>query len=234
MADIKNIIVGGAKVYVTGSVETFDADLNSGFIGNGGTTPPWSLYENGGADATKSVTDTTGTAGAFGGYLGGANTVAVTEIGYTSEGIDLSFEPEYSDVEVDQLLDSAILFKNSQRVSFGTTLTEATLENLARAIGQAETIVDNDGYNAAGEVRELGITGGALGSFPQEKGLIAVANGPRVTGFVSERIFEAYRAISVESVGVAIKRNEVTAFPVTFRCLPESGGGYMRIADRIY
>ena len=246
MADIKNIIVGGARVYTTGAVEDFDSttgtQIDNGFLSNteGTSTSPWPSFATGNANAGFSVADTGATGGIFGGYTG--NGVAVTEVGFTSEGIDLSFEPEYSDVEVDQLLDSAILFKNSQRVSFGTTLTEASLENLARAIGQVDatgtTLAAQDGVvdsgSGPGSTRTLGIQGGSLGSFPQEKSLLAVANGPRNTAGVSERIFEAYRAISVESVGVAVKRNEVTAFPVSFRCLPEVNGGYMRIADRIY
>jgi hypothetical protein len=240
MAQVNNIVMGGAQVYITGSVGDFDSATgtqeDNGFVGNTAATVtfPWKSYVTGGGNVGKSVLDSTSVGGIFGGYTGNGETLV--DLGYTSEGIDLSFEPEYTDVPVDQLLDSAIIFKTSQRVSFGTTLTEATLTNLARAIGQDESKIDvTDGWNGAGDEKILGIEAGSLGSFPRERGILAVANGPR-TGNAqkSERVFEAYRAVSVESVGVAVKRNEVTSFPVTFRCLPEAGGDYMRIADRVY
>lgn len=219
MASVNNIIVGGARVYVGPAVPNASS---GGFIGSTDMT-----IAGGTQDTGKSVT-------ADG---EGLSTYGATEIGYTSDGIDLNFEPEYLDVEVDQLLDSAILFKTSQKVSFGTTLTEATLQNLARALGRPDSDVNtDDGWSDAGDEAVLGLRGGGLGDFPAERGLIAVANGPRglVANKSTERIFEAFRAISVESVGVPIKRNEVTSFPVTFRCLPESGGAYMKIADRVF
>jgi hypothetical protein len=243
MPSANNIIVGGARVFLgpadpTGAAGYTDATGLNGFFATG-----TSLL------ATKSVIDgfNTGSSETAKGLSGFAS-AAFKEVGFTSEGIDLSFEPEFNDVEVDQLLDSAILFKVKQKVSFKTSLTEATLVNLARAIGQKDNediAANNPGvvvggattpgtWNDIGDTKTLGITGGSLGSFPQEKTIIAVANGPRVTGKTVERIFEGYRAISVESVGVAVKRNEVTSFPVSFRCLPGTNGRYMKIADRVY
>jgi hypothetical protein len=244
MPSANNIIVGGARVFIgpadaTGAAGYTDATAVNGFFATGTSL-----------SATKSVVDgfNTGsleTAKGLSGYAASA----FKEVGFTSDGFDLSFEPEFNDVEVDQLLDSAILFKTKQKVSAKTTLTEATLVNLARAIGQKDTEGTNatDGvvlagatvpgtWNEVGDTKTLGITGGALGSFPQEKTIVAVANGPRTVtaNKTVERIFEAYRAISVESVGVAVKRNEVTTFPVSFRCLPGTNGRYMKIADRVY
>jgi hypothetical protein len=53
------------------------------------------------------------------------------------EGVTLNIEPTFNDVMVDQLLDTARLFKTQQRVTVATSLTEATLENLYVAIGGA-------------------------------------------------------------------------------------------------
>lgn len=239
MPTANNIIVGGARVFLGNS-----AAAGTGYTDNAGyfTTTGATLL------ATKSCIEGYDTGGTVTNGLAGYSTGAFKEVGFTSDGFDLSFEPEFNDVEVDQLLDSAILFKTKQKVSAKTSFTEATLVNLARAIGQKDTegTAATDGvvlagatvpstWNEAGDTKTLGITGGALGSFPQEKGLIAVANGPRaVAGKTVERVFEAYRAISVESVGVAVKRNEVTTFPVSFRCLPGTNGRYMKIADRVY
>lgn len=207
MATANNIIVGGAQIYAGTAVTT-----GLGFIDGAAWTP---------LTAAQSVTTGLG---------------AFTDLGYTSNGIDLNIEPEYQDVQVDQALDAAILFKTSQRVSFATTLTETTLQNLARAVGQPTSDVDVlSGFNAAGEENTLTIKGGSLGSFPSEISLVAVANGPRVAALKGERVFEAFRAISVEAVSMAVKRNETTQFPVSFRCLPQtdSTGAYMKIADRL-
>jgi hypothetical protein len=244
MPTANNIIVGGARVFVGPA----DAD-GAGFLDDDVAA---GYFRGTNADALVSTIEGF-KSGATGGtllkglYAYPAATNTFKEVGFTSEGFDLSFEPEFNDVEVDQLLDSAILFKTKQKVSAKTSLTEATLVNLARAIGQkdSEGVAATDGvvmsgtvaatWDEPGDAKTLGITGGSLGSFPQEKSLIAVANGPRTAGTKTvERIFEAYRAISVESVGVAVKRNEVTSFPVSFRCLPGTNGRYMKIVDRIY
>jgi hypothetical protein len=246
MPTADNIIVGGARVFLGPA----DAD-GSGFTDDTGAAGTFK-----GTSSDTAVSCITGyksgaTAGEkLKGLYAYVSPEAFKEVGFTSEGFDLSFEPEFNDVEVDQLLDSAILFKTKQKVSAKTSLTEATLVNLARAIGQKDNedvVANNPGvvvggsttpgtWEEIGDSKTLGITGGSLGSFPQEKSLIAVANGPRnlLATKSTERVFEAYRAISVESVGVAVKRNEVTSFPVSFRCLPGTNGRYMKIADRVY
>jgi hypothetical protein len=234
MANTNNIIVGGAKVFVRnpsdsasiGSNAVLDAAtgrygkfIRGEVTPDGANTGYWQ-----GMSTSESVTHAN-----YATQLG-------TDIGFTNDGIDLSIEPEYQDVQVDQLLDAAVIFKTSQKVSFKTSLTEATLENLARAIGQSVTGSVTGTLTTADTEKTLGLRGGSLGEFPTEVGLVAVANGPRttVTNGKTERVFEAYRAISVESVGIPVKRNEVTAFPVSFRCLPDSVGAYIIVADRVY
>jgi hypothetical protein len=233
MASTNNIIVGGAQVFVrnpsdsavVGSNATLDPTtgrygkfIRGEVTPDGANTGYWQ-----GLLTSHSVTNS-----AYDAQRG-------TDIGFTNDGIDVMFEPEYQDVQVDQLLDAAVIFKTSQKVSFKTSLTEATLENLARAIGQATSTVSGTLVNADDE-KVLGLRGGSLGEFPVEVGLVAVANGPRTTiaNGKTERVFEAFRAISVESVGIPVKRNEVTAFPVSFRCLPDSLGAYVAVADRVY
>ena len=39
-----------------------------------------------------------------------------THVGYTSEGVDFSFEPDFGEVQVDQLLDVAKIFKQGQKL----------------------------------------------------------------------------------------------------------------------
>jgi hypothetical protein len=165
-----------------------------------------------------------------------------SSVGYTSEGLDITFEPDYLDVEVDTLLDSAALFKTKQKVTIATSFTEATLANLAFVLGQKASTVTAVGAAAAGDYTQIVIDGGALGSAPEERSLLAVGPAPRDVGAtvasnLAERIYYAPRVISVESVAVAVKRNEATMFPVTFRCLPDSastGSEYGKVVDRIY
>src|SRR5690606_4381974 len=141
-----------------------------------------------------------------------------------SEGIEVSYEPEYGEVEVDQLLDSAKIFKQSMTVTVNTTLAEATLENLMVAWGQQSgTYVNNaDGLTTEGaggitlEENEeaLGITSGELGDEPVERAMAFVGPSPRGGGKKRERIYHVRRALQVEATSHALRRNEATLFPV--------------------
>jgi len=117
--------------------------------------------------------------------------------GYTMEGLEVSYEPEYGDVEVDQLLDSAVIFKQSMRVSLNTTLAEATLLNLMVAWGQSTSTLTSDASTA-----ELSIQGGSLGEAPVERAFIAVGNGAygrlATDSAYSERVYQKYRVLNVE------------------------------------
>lgn len=149
-------------------------------------------------------------------------------VGFTMEGLEVSYEPDYGDVEVDQLLDSAVVFKQSMRVSLNTTLAQATLYNLMLAWGQAATTLTSDASSA-----ELDIEGGSLGEAPTERGFIAVGNGVLRDGSkYGERVYHAYRTLNVEQSTHSLKRNEATGIPVAFRALPASSGLYGKIKDR--
>ena len=55
-------------------------------------------------------------------------------MGFTQNGMTLTITPDFGEVEVDQLLDSAKIFKQGMEVMLNTTFAEATLENLLYAI----------------------------------------------------------------------------------------------------
>lgn len=149
-------------------------------------------------------------------------------VGFTQEGLEISYEPDYGDVEVDQLLDSAVVFKQSMRVALNTTLAEATLYNLMLAWGQAASTLTS----TASDV-EIDIEGGSLGEAPTERGFIAVGNGVLRDGAkYGERVYHAYRTLNVEQSTHSLKRNENTGIPVSFRALPASSGLYGKIKDR--
>lgn len=152
--------------------------------------------------------------------------------GFTQEGLEVSYEPDYGDVEVDQMLDSAVVFKQSMRVSLNTTLAEATLRNIMLAWGQADTSLTFPDGDTNEEEGELVIDGGSLGEAPYERGFIAVGNSPRAGGKYGERVYHAFRTLNVESSTHSMRRNENTGIPVSFRALPNDVGLYGSIKDR--
>lgn len=160
-----------------------------------------------------------------------ASDTAWRNVGYTMEGLELAYEPDYGEVEVDQLLDSAFLFKQSQKVSLNTTFAQATLVNLLVAWGQSANTLDSTG-------KVLDIDGGSLGAAPVERSIIAVGNGPRTLNNAqnannySERVYHAYRILQVEQTTLGAKRSEASGVPVSFRALPATTGKYGQVIER--
>jgi hypothetical protein len=150
-----------------------------------------------------------------------------TNIGYTSNGLEVAFQPDFGDVAVDQLLDVARLFKQGMTVNLNTSFAEATLENLLVAIAGNDT----DLASASG-LQTLKMSAGDLGDVPLERGLVAVGPGSGSTLEPKERIYVAYRALSIENVTVSAKRDEATMFEVSFRLLPNDNASYGKIVDR--
>jgi len=171
----------------------------------------------------------------------GAGQALVRNIGFTSNGLELQFQPDFGEVQVDQLLDVAKLYKQGMQVNLATAFAEATLENLLVAIAapttdyDASTTLDNPmdaGPAATASVLEL--TSGAIGECPVERGLVAVGPGTGdcdPTQYI-ERIYVAYRALSIDNVTVSAKRDEASMFEVSFRLLPANNGSYGKIVDR--
>jgi hypothetical protein len=117
------------------------------------------------------------------------------------------------------------------QVNLNTAFAEATLENLLFSIaGQSD---DLSGTKTTAQ--ELVLSAGDIGECPVERSLVAVGPG---TGDCDpddpiERVYIAYRALSIENVTVSAKRDEPTMFEVSFRLLPEdTSGSYGKIVDR--
>lgn len=201
--NVRNILVGAAALYLS---------TGDSVQGNLPTTIP-----AGGAGGLAATLDAD---------------AAWRHAGFTSEGLEISYEPDYTDVEVDQLLDSAKIFKTGQRVMVNTTFSEASLTNLLIVWGQQTGTL-----SSTGSTGELGIAAGALGDEPVERALVAVGSGPRPTTTQKrERVYFARRVLSVDTSAHALRRNENTVFPVSFRLLPDpnatAGSEYGFIRDR--
>jgi hypothetical protein len=203
-----NIIVGAAALFVA------DTTLTPA----GGSTPADSFV------STESYKETLAD-----------NSADYTNVGYTMNGLELQFQPDFGEVQVDQILDVAKLYKQGMQVNLATAFAEATLENLLLALAFSEDELSGTKSSSAG--RTLNLSGGDIGECPVERGIIAVGpgTGDCVNSATVERVYTAYRALSIENVTVSAKRDEASMFEVSFRLLPEdTSGSYGKIVDRTF
>ena len=154
-------------------------------------------------------------------------------VGYTMNGLEVQFQPDFGEVQVDQLLDVAKLYKQGMQVNMVTAFAEATLENLVVAVATSDANYDD----ADPDELTLNLSAGDLGEVPLERALIAVGPGsgdPNATGADQvERVYVAHRALSIDSVTVSAKRDTPSMYEVSFRLLPTANGSYGKIVDRV-
>jgi hypothetical protein len=161
---------------------------------------------------------------------------ALSDIGATQGGVEISWEPDMVDIEIDQYGDAAKVIQSKVKVMLKTTLAEATLNNLAiawsydRTDGGADILVNNDGANTKTFMF------GSQSVYPYEYALQIVGNAPGSTASVTKtRKFNTKRAVSFESSMISMKRAEATMFAVSFRVLPnpaDTGYEYGKIIDQ--
>ena len=156
---------------------------------------------------------------------------AYRNVGYTNNGLQITYNPSYGAVTVDQLLDSAKLFKETMEVMIATEFAEGTLENVLGVFGQpASTLIGST----------LGLAAGALGEAPAERQLVAIGQAPTTAASSkTERVYYARRVLSVQQSQFSLARNAASTFPVTFRLLPSgdtanAGKEYGTIVDRTW
>lgn len=153
-------------------------------------------------------------------------------VGFTNNGLQITYNPTFDSVTVDQLLDTAKLFKSAMEVMIATEMSEGTLENVLVVFGQKASTLTNAG-------KTLGLEAGALGSAPTERQLIAVGQAPTTAANPNtERVYYARRVLSVQQSQFSLSRSTPTTFPVTFRLLPSGSSSYVgseygKIIDRV-
>jgi hypothetical protein len=158
-----------------------------------------------------------------------------TNVGYTMNGLELQFQPDFGEVQVDQILDVAKLYKQGMQVNLATAFAEATLENLLVSLAYSESKLTGTKSTSAGQTLDL--SAGDIGECPVERGIVAVGpgTGDCADSAYVERVYSAYRALSIENVTVSAKRDEASMFEVSFRLLPEdASGSYGKIVDRTW
>jgi hypothetical protein len=231
----KNILVGASPLFVSNLDVT-----SSGYVENAepGTTAAGAFVSG------QSYTTTLNA-------ITPANTFAYRNVGFTNNGLQITYNPTYDSVTVDQLLDTAKLFKSAMEVMIATEMSEGTLENVLVVFGQSDdptsntisntnTIVEDSGF-ASGTVntkKTLGLAAGALGIAPTERQLVAVGQAPTSNAVGTERVYYARRVLSVQQSQFSLARSTPTTFPVTFRLLPTAMSGYEgqeygKIIDRV-
>jgi hypothetical protein len=207
----KNILVGASPLFlsvedstVDGYVENLEAGtLKAGTSARNTKVPAF--------DENASYTDTLNALDTTPGVTG----AAYRNVGYTNNGLQITYNPTYDSVTVDQLLDTAKLFKSAMEVIFGQ---------------KGDTL---DGST-------LGLEAGALGAAPTERQLIAVGQAPTTASTsTTERVYYARRVLSVQQSQFSLARSQATTFPVTFRLLPSgdsvyAGQEYGKIIDRTW
>ena len=211
--DSTNIIVGAASFFVADTVLDKNLLEDVGIID---ATLPF--------ESDKSYRDTLSEAGS-----------GLTNIGYTMNGLEIQFQPDFGEVQVDQLLDVAKLYKQGMQVNLNTAFAEATLENLLIALAYGDDKLGEAGDRQTSNGQALNLSAGDLGECPVERGIVAVGpgTGDCEIGSALERVYAAYRALSIENVTVSAKRDEPSMFEVSFRLLPDdSEGTYGKIVDR--
>lgn len=121
---------------------------------------------------------------------------------------------------------------------------------IATADGSVTAPTGNDSVtvsaSVAGSVQNvLHMNGGALGYAPVERSVCFVGAAPtsvaEAGGNKAERVYILYRAVSMDAVGVGVRRDDATVFPVNFRVMPsesntapDGNAAYGKIVDRIY
>jgi hypothetical protein len=208
-----NIIVGAAALFIAD--ETLTPDTLEDLVGN------------------ESFRTTLSPASGTGEYVG--EFANYKNVGYTMNGLELQFQPDFGEVQVDQILDVAKLYKQGMQVNLATAFAEATLENLLLALAYSDSKLTGNKSQSAGQTLDL--SAGDIGECPVERGIVAVGpgTGDCADSAYVERVYTAYRALSIENVTVSAKRDEASMFEVSFRLLPEDvSGSYGKIVDRTW
>lgn len=154
----------------------------------------------------------------------GSDFDALSSVGGTQGGVEITWEPDMVDIEVDQYGDAAKVIQSKVKVMLKTTMAEATLNNLAIAWSYDSTTDGADILNNNDGANTRTFLFGVQNVYPFEKAVQIEGNAPGSGAAVTKtRKFRTKRAISMESSTISMKRAEATVFAVSFRILPVSG-----------
>lgn len=162
---------------------------------------------------------------------------SLTDVGATTGGVEISWEPDMVDIEIDQYGDAARVIQSKVKVMVKTTLAEGTLKNLAMAWNYDNTIGGDALKANTTAANTTTFHFGAQSVNPFEYALQVTGQAPGSTASVTKtRKFNTKRAISMTTSMISMKRAEATVFETSFRILPvtgDSGYEYGKIIDQI-
>jgi hypothetical protein len=242
---------GNARNILVGASPLFISNIDS-------TAAGYAAYENSEPGTTNAGSFTLGTPYADSLNAVDSGTFYYRNVGFTNNGLQITYNPTYDSVTVDQLLDTAKLFKSAMEVMIATEMSEGTLENVLVVFGQPDDPTNNTSITQDNTIIQsgvgnahkatLGLAAGALGIAPTERQLIAVGQAPTTQNSGNalaptnvaraERVYYARRVLSVQQSAFTLARSAPTTFPVTFRLLPTAMSGYEgqeygKIIDRV-
>jgi hypothetical protein len=123
------------------------------------------------------------------------------DVGGTKDGLELTIADTYTVLEVDQIVYEIARRRTARVITAKTTLAEATLDNIARAIN-----------NTAPVANKLNLDDGVT-AFSPAYGSILV-DGIAPGGF--KRRVKIRKTLATDSVGIAYKKADQTVVPVTW------------------
>jgi hypothetical protein len=139
-----------------------------------------------------------------------AITTPFVSLGGTDDGVTLNVSHDWFEKRMDQVIDSPGRVKTSRAITIATNLVEGTLDNLMVALSESAAIAT--GGTGGTAWRSLELTGDDSGAEPN---YIAIAlRGRAPSG--KKRTFFIRKALQVEDVESAYKKDDQWLIPVTF------------------
>lgn len=133
-----------------------------------------------------------------------------TDLGATKDGVTITADLEYAELEVDQIVDVPERRIVKRDLQVATNLAEGTLENLA-------TVLNGGTVTASAAYKTFDPADDTSATQPSYKALIMDGYAPRTAASaVMRRRVVVRKVLSVESVEVPYKKDDQTLFPVTF------------------
>ncbi len=176
----------------------------------------------------------------FTNILVGEATLSVdgVDVGATQDGVEISWEPNMVDIEIDQYGDAARVVQSMAKVYVRTTLAEGTLRNLALSWGyktSGATSTQPGVQNVSGGTQTFNF--GTHGVYPEEHVITFTGNAPGSTATVTKtRTYTNYRAIQYTTSAHSLQRADNVKLPCEFRILPDAtltGREYGTIVDQV-
>jgi hypothetical protein len=130
------------------------------------------------------------------------------DVGGTQDGIELNVSEEFTELEVDQLVDVPERRRTKRELTMTTNLAETTLDNLALAINESAPAA------AVANVQTLEPTTGLDAFRPAYRA--AIFDGPGPSGLT--RRVTARKTLSTEGTTFAYKKDGQNVYSVTRTC----------------